>query len=205
MTKKTMKKMIFLTGIITLLSTSAFAQFEDNKWVLGGSVSTHYNNSGGADATSTVYNISLIDGYVLNESSVIGLITAFSNSSTESLSVNSTSSSFSFLAGIVYRKYWTLKENLYFFSQGHLAYTGGDTEISATGSESSFSLSGLNASISPGISVRLTSWLLVDLSLGGLNYSKVTSTNDEVPENQTSNSQFSFVLNRPSLGVIYSF
>lgn len=187
--------------------SSAYAQFENKTWVLGGSISTNFTTTKDQDNSRSFYDVTLVDGYALNESSVIGIITSFSNSSNEFTNINTNinSSVTNFNVGALYRKYWTLKENLYFFSQGYIVYTTGNRESTANGFETSSSLSGFSVAITPGVSVRLTDWMLVDLSLGGLNYNRITDKDDEDPDNVTTESSFSFIVNQPSLGVIFCF
>ncbi len=128
-----MKKNILTLIIVLLVYGSSFAQFENKKWVLGGSISTNFSNTKDQDNSRSFYDITLVDGYALNESLVIGIIASFSNSSNEftGISTNANSSVTNFSVGALYRKYWTLKENLYFFSQGYIVYTTGNTERTA--------------------------------------------------------------------------
>jgi hypothetical protein len=157
-----MKKNFLTLFVILLAYGSTHAQFEDQKWVLGGSASARFFNSNDQENSTSLYDITLVDGYALNESSVIGIITSFSNSRNELTGTNTSfdRNTTNFNVGVLYRKYWTLKENLYFFSQGYIVYTTGSSESTSNGTSSSSSLSGFSAAITPGVSVRLTDWVV---------------------------------------------
>jgi hypothetical protein len=194
-----MKKTLLLITIVTLLSIPAVAQFENDKILLGGSLSSSFSSDRDQFAFSPAV------GIVLNESSVTGVRTAFSNSSSEGFQ-SSNSSSLYFLGGF-YRKYWTIKDYLFVFGQADASYIGGTDERNdfTSSNSTTFSRSGFTAGISPGVTVRLSEWLLLDFTMGELRYTTSTLSPDQGNQGDEERTSFGITLNQPNLGFVFSF
>lgn len=201
-----MKKLILSICFAGLLASTSFAQFEDNKFLLGGSLSTVTSNAEG-DRVFSQFEFSPAVGYVLNESSVAGIRTSFATSSTPT--GLGTDDSFAYELGLFYRKYWSISEKIFLFGQGDANYLGGtnenQTDAGGTTVTETTTLSGLSIGITPGITARLTEWLLIDFSLGQLRYARQTVDFDSPTAEDSSTSLFTFSLNNPTLGFVFSF
>jgi len=185
-----------LAFLLLLFAGSAYAQFEDTKFVVGGAVD--YNS----DLISGSSSLGLKPAFAktIKSNALLGLSVGYSTLTFKSDGSNSKVTINSLNTGIYYQRFYVLAGKVYFNWQA----LAGMSLSNFDGNSSTNESRGYDFRLVPGLSWKVMDKLLLSASLGGAGYSHQSSFVDSggIAESSKRN-QVNIRFNNPQFGVIY--
>ncbi|HET7116188.1 MAG TPA: hypothetical protein VFI29_06840 [Hanamia sp.] len=176
-------KILLPIAIIFFASTTANAQINEGRYLLGGSISySHQNDAQNSNSKYNSFYSNVQFGKVIKDNTVAGIIVSYSNSNNNSFKSNQ------FSAGVFYRKYKPLAKNLYFFGEGDVLFTHAQNTSGhfQTGYDAQRYLSnGGTLSFIPGISYSICKRMQVELSMPNIASISYAGTKNETTSSVT--------------------
>ncbi|MBC5992332.1 outer membrane beta-barrel protein [Pontibacter cellulosilyticus] len=192
-------KKLFLSGLLALLGTGAFAQTSAGTISLGGSLGLYSGSmdENTSERKTSSYSISPYVGYFIKDGLEIGINTRLSfNSSTtetEGSGQEFKTKSFGYGIGPHITKYISVTDKLYFTANGGFGLSGLRTKNPELDEELISTTSGYYIAASPGLTYFATTKLGFSASIGNIGYVSFTSTDKQAqPERETNSSNFDF-------------
>ncbi len=201
-----MKKTFLLSVIAIVASLTVSAQIKKGALLIGGQLSFTGSNSQFINTQRDVkyrsgfYNVAA--GLTVKENKAIGVYASYgnfnydyTNNTNGTVYLNSRGDNYKF--GVFYRQYKKLAKDFYLFGQLNTGYTGGkqtDTDLPSN-NKTSFTRSGGELYLTPGISYRLYKKLHVELSipeLAGVSYFRESRTSAATPSSDYKQNSFRF-------------
>ncbi|MEQ8417546.1 MAG: hypothetical protein RIB71_23890 [Imperialibacter sp.] len=185
-----------LAFLLTLLAGSAYAQFEDTKFVVGGAVD--YNSDLFPNSSSLGITPSLAK--TIKSNALLGMSMGYNTSVRNNNLSNVKQTVNSINAGIYYQRFYSLAENIFFNWQA----LAGVNFINIDDNSSMNDMKGYNLRVVPGFSWQVMSKLILNASLGGASYS-YQSNSSESPgySDDSSSNRIGIHFNNPQFSLIY--
>lgn len=205
-------KKLFLSGLLALLGTGAFAQTSAGTISLGGSLSLY---SGSMDEQTSerktsAFSIAPSLGYFVKDGLELGISTRLSfgtnTSKAEGASEEFKTKDFGFAVGPYLTKYIPITEKLHFTASGGAGYNSTRKKNPDLAEELINTTSGYYISAGPGLTYFATPKLGFSASIGNIGYNSYTATDEQAqPKRETTNSTFNvdFSPATASLGIRY--
>ena len=201
-----MKRVLFLTAIITTFNLAMSAQIKKGSVVLGGqfayndAISNYSSSQPDHKNKSAVFNISA--GKALKENKVLGVSVSYGHfnfdynyNNNGNIYLNSNADQYAF--DIFYRQYKKLAKDFYLFGELGVGYFGSnqtDTDVPGN-NKTKYTLSGGELYLTPGIAYRIYKKLQVELlvpQIAGVNYSVQKRKSFSNSANDSRQNQFRF-------------
>lgn len=205
-------KNLFLTGLLALLGTGAFAQTTAGNISVGGSVSinTLSNEFQNGENKGSFFTLAPSVGYFIKDGLELGMNTRLAFGSSTTQNEGSTSEyklrTFVYSVGPYLTKYVPVTEKLHFTASGGLGYENSRTKIPDENEELVSTSSGYYLSAAPGLTYFATEKLGFSIYIGSIRYSKSTETDEQTePKNETVSKGFNVDLTpgSASIGIRY--
>jgi hypothetical protein len=186
-----------LAFLLVLLAGSAYAQFEDTKFVVGAGLD--YNS--GLFPGASMIGISPTFAKTINSNALIGVSFQYSTGVVKFDGSDSKASQQSFNAGIYYQQYYSLAEKVFFNwqAQAGTSLANSDTDGASVDSKSYY------IRWIPGFSWKVMDKLILNASLGGINFNHQSSGFDSpsVSSKSFKENSLSIRFNNPQFGFTY--
>ena len=162
-----MKKYLLLLGFSSI-ATFTFAQFDDTKYVLGGTVNygAYETISNSAFSAGSNFGIAPSIAKVISPSSLLGVQLGFNHNKSESPNDVLTNTSYSLRA--YYQPFYPISEKIFF----NWRALGGISGNQFTSEENKYNSLGLNLGVVPGLTWQVMDKLLLSASIGGASFNK---------------------------------
>ncbi|MCT4645313.1 MAG: hypothetical protein N4A74_10035 [Carboxylicivirga sp.] len=202
-------KNLIVTLTLTLIMSSAHAQFQKGMKEVGGSFlySTdkreHNYNSNSSESETKTLNLNPKFGYFITNSSVLGLGFSYNfDESSNDGEVIDESKSYAF--NPYYRNYQKIAAKFYYTSTINLLIGFGNTK---TNNDQTYDLNQFKISFNPGICYFLSEKVAIRTSLGEIAYhqNKLEGDDNEKIKSEYKGVDFNFGLSHLSFGATYFF
>ncbi|WP_416866906.1 MAG: hypothetical protein ACMVP2_04660 [Imperialibacter sp.] len=185
-----------LAFLLLLFAGSAYAQFEDTKFVIGAAVG--FNN----DALSGVSSIGVVPSFAktIKSDALIGLSGGYYTTILKNDDSNSKETWNNLRTGIFYQKFYGVAERVFF----NWRVLAGVSFNNQGNNSSTYDNRGYNFSLVPGFSWKVMDSIILNASLGEAGYS-YQSLSSGAPNASVDikNSQFNIRFNNPQFGVTF--
>jgi hypothetical protein len=185
-----------LAFLLLLFAGSAYAQFEDTKFVVGGAVDY---NSGLFPSASSI-GITPTLAKTIKSNALLGLAVGYSTTTFKNDGSNSKQIVNSLDAGIYYQQFYGLAEKVFFNWQALAGMSFSNVDANSSTSESK----NYNLRVVPGFSWKVIEKLMLSASLGGISYYHRDGSSESPGFSDSSReNRLSIRFNNPQFGFTY--
>lgn len=195
-----MKKHLLLLAFSSF-STFAFAQFEDTKYVLGGTVNYgayETNMNSNISSVNSSFGIAPSIAKVINSNSLLGLQLGYGYSKSGSDIDLFTNTSYSL--SVYYQPFYPISDKIFFNWRALGGIGSFQNRNESEFSETKNSIIGLNIGVSPGLSWQVMDRLLLSATIGGASFNKSIHQSSSTDLDSWS---FGISFNQPSFAFNY--
>lgn len=196
-----MKKYSLLLAFSSIASFT-FAQFDDTKYVLGGTVNygANQNNVNSGVSLNREFGIAPSIAKVINSSSLVGIELGYRHYKSESVDNIHVSTTINYSLGAYYQPFYPISEKIFFNwrAKGGVGKYQNTNEFEFSASENS--IVDLNIGVNPGLSWQVMDRLLLSATIGGAQFSKSLY---QTTNNEQYSWSFNISFNQPSFSFNY--
>ena len=151
-----MKRILFFSSLLVLLTSALNAQISKGSILLGGSIGFNKNKVEDTDKESNSVSVMPAIGVAIKQNLVAGISLTYNGSKNTYNTPNSETKNDSYGASFFMRKYMTLGKGFFLFGEGNLYYQTSKNVYSYSGSENVQKSWGTGIYIYPGLSYAVS-------------------------------------------------